>query len=218
MGKQGVSILIKEETKNLKFSKEIRLWELYTLILRLSLIGMWWLREWLATVGHGSAAIEGSSLVTSRHECMCCHERICDFSFEHGAAMNVVAMTKVQTRDEQKGRDASAGASVVDDVKHSGSCEKMVASGAGVVGVSRGCFGELLARKRTPPCTEALIEAKVETVVVGMVDPNPIVAFKGVEILRDAEIEVVVGVEEELCKSLNEPYIHRMLTKNLSLL
>jgi len=40
MGKQGVSILIKEETKNLKFSKEIRLWELYTLILRLSLIGM----------------------------------------------------------------------------------------------------------------------------------------------------------------------------------
>jgi len=65
---------------------------------------------------------------------------------------------------------------------------------------------------RTPPCTEALIEAKVKKVVVGMVDPNPIVAFKGVERLRDAGIEVVVGVEEELCKSLNEPYIHRMLT------
>ncbi|KAG5009206.1 hypothetical protein AAZX31_07G068800 [Glycine max] len=65
---------------------------------------------------------------------------------------------------------------------------------------------------RTPPCTEALIKAKVKKVVVGMVDPNPIVAFKGVERLRDAGIEVVVGVEEELCKSLNEPYIHRMLT------
>ncbi|CAJ1950123.1 unnamed protein product [Sphenostylis stenocarpa] len=65
---------------------------------------------------------------------------------------------------------------------------------------------------RTPPCTEALIKAKVSKVVVGMVDPNPIVAFKGVERLRDAGIEVVVGVEEELCKSLNEPYIHRMLT------
>ncbi|RDX74900.1 Riboflavin biosynthesis protein PYRD, chloroplastic [Mucuna pruriens] len=65
---------------------------------------------------------------------------------------------------------------------------------------------------RTPPCTEALIKAKVKKVVVGMVDPNPIVAFKGVERLRDAGIEVVVGVEEELCKSLNEAYIHRMLT------
>ncbi|KAK7389969.1 hypothetical protein VNO78_25266 [Psophocarpus tetragonolobus] len=65
---------------------------------------------------------------------------------------------------------------------------------------------------RTPPCTEALIKAKVKKVVVGMVDPNPVVAFKGVERLRDAGIEVVVGVEEELCKSLNEPYIHRMLT------
>lgn len=65
---------------------------------------------------------------------------------------------------------------------------------------------------RTPPCTEALIKAKVKKVVVGMVDPNPIVAFKGVERLRDAGIEVIVGVEEELCKSLNEPYIHRMLT------
>ncbi|XP_061373550.1 riboflavin biosynthesis protein PYRD, chloroplastic [Gastrolobium bilobum] len=65
---------------------------------------------------------------------------------------------------------------------------------------------------RTPPCTEALVKAKVKKVVVGMVDPNPIVAFKGVDRLRDAGIEVVVGVEEELCKSLNEAYIHRMLT------
>ncbi|KAL2335959.1 hypothetical protein Fmac_010405 [Flemingia macrophylla] len=65
---------------------------------------------------------------------------------------------------------------------------------------------------RTPPCTEALIKAKVKKVVVGMVDPNPIVASKGVQRLRDAGIEVVAGVEEELCKSLNEAYIHRMLT------
>lgn len=65
---------------------------------------------------------------------------------------------------------------------------------------------------RTPPCTEALVRAKVKKVVVGMVDPNPIVASKGVDRLRDAGIEVVVGVEEELCKSLNEAYIHRILT------
>uniref|UniRef100_A0A0V0IBN1 Putative ovule protein n=1 Tax=Solanum chacoense TaxID=4108 RepID=A0A0V0IBN1_SOLCH len=65
---------------------------------------------------------------------------------------------------------------------------------------------------RTPPCTEALIKAKVKKVVVGMVDPNPIVASTGVSRLRDAGIEVITGVEEELCRKLNEAYIHQMLT------
>ncbi|XP_055817324.1 riboflavin biosynthesis protein PYRD, chloroplastic-like [Solanum dulcamara] len=65
---------------------------------------------------------------------------------------------------------------------------------------------------RTPPCTEALIKAKVKKVVVGMVDPNPIVASTGVSRLRDAGIEVITGVEEELCRKLNEVYIHQMLT------
>ncbi|KAE8660839.1 hypothetical protein F3Y22_tig00116951pilonHSYRG00945 [Hibiscus syriacus] len=49
-------------------------------------------------------------------------------------------------------------------------------------------------------------------VVVGMVDPNPFVASKGVDRLTDAGIDVTVGVEEELCKGLNEAYIHQMLT------
>lgn len=66
---------------------------------------------------------------------------------------------------------------------------------------------------RTPPCTEALIRAKVKKVVVGMVDPNPIVASKGLDRLRDAGIDVIVGVEEELCKKLNEDYIRQMLTE-----
>lgn len=65
---------------------------------------------------------------------------------------------------------------------------------------------------RTPPCTEALVNAKVKKVVVGMVDPNPIVASKGVNKLRESGISVTVGVEEELCKKLNEGYIHQMLT------
>ncbi|XP_072952414.1 riboflavin biosynthesis protein PYRD, chloroplastic [Typha angustifolia] len=65
---------------------------------------------------------------------------------------------------------------------------------------------------RTPPCTEALIHAKVKQVVVGMTDPNPIVASKGVERLRLSGIHVSVGVEEMLCRKLNEAYIHRMLT------
>ncbi|KAK9143735.1 hypothetical protein Syun_013135 [Stephania yunnanensis] len=66
---------------------------------------------------------------------------------------------------------------------------------------------------RTPPCTEALIRAKVKRVVVGMVDPNPIVASKGLERLKDSGIEVKVGVEEELCKRLNEVFIHHILTR-----
>ncbi|KAL1547634.1 riboflavin biosynthesis protein PYRD, chloroplastic [Salvia divinorum] len=66
---------------------------------------------------------------------------------------------------------------------------------------------------RTPPCSEALIKARVKNVVVGMVDPNPIVASTGLKKLQDAGIEVTVGVEEELCKRLNEAYIHYMLTR-----
>ncbi|KAB5527088.1 hypothetical protein DKX38_020935 [Salix brachista] len=65
---------------------------------------------------------------------------------------------------------------------------------------------------RTPPCSEAMVKAKVKKVVVGMIDPNPIVASRGVQRLRDAGIDVVVGVEEESCKRLIEAFIHKMLT------
>ncbi|KAF0930808.1 hypothetical protein E2562_035283 [Oryza meyeriana var. granulata] len=66
---------------------------------------------------------------------------------------------------------------------------------------------------RTPPCTEAFINAKVKDVVVGMTDPNPIVAFKGIERLKSARIDVRLCTEEEAsCRKLNEAYIHRMLT------
>ncbi|XP_057533531.1 riboflavin biosynthesis protein PYRD, chloroplastic-like [Amaranthus tricolor] len=65
---------------------------------------------------------------------------------------------------------------------------------------------------RTPPCSEALIKAKVKKVVVGMVDPNPIVCSRGINKLQEAGIEVVVGVEEDLCKKLNEAFIHKMLS------
>jgi diaminohydroxyphosphoribosylaminopyrimidine deaminase/5-amino-6-(5-phosphoribosylamino)uracil reductase len=63
---------------------------------------------------------------------------------------------------------------------------------------------------RTPPCTEALIKAGVKRVVVGTIDPDPRVSGKGVERLRKAGIEVVVGVEEEACRQLNEAFIHRV--------
>lgn len=66
---------------------------------------------------------------------------------------------------------------------------------------------------RTPPCTEALIAAGVKKVVVGMVDPDPRVSGGGIERLRSAGIEVVVGVEEAACRQLNQGFIHRILYK-----
>ncbi|HEY9768799.1 MAG TPA: bifunctional diaminohydroxyphosphoribosylaminopyrimidine deaminase/5-amino-6-(5-phosphoribosylamino)uracil reductase RibD [Coleofasciculaceae cyanobacterium] len=64
---------------------------------------------------------------------------------------------------------------------------------------------------RTPPCSEALIKAQVGKVVTGMVDPDPRVAGGGIQKLRDAGIEVIVGVEETACRQLNEAFIHRIL-------
>lgn len=64
---------------------------------------------------------------------------------------------------------------------------------------------------RTPPCSEAVIAAGVAKVVVGMVDPNPLVAGGGIARLKAAGIEVVVGVEEADCRQLNEAFIHRIL-------
>ena len=66
---------------------------------------------------------------------------------------------------------------------------------------------------KTPPCADALIEAKVARVVTGMVDPDPRVAGGGIQKLRDAGIEVVVGVEEAACRQLNEAFVHRILHK-----
>jgi diaminohydroxyphosphoribosylaminopyrimidine deaminase / 5-amino-6-(5-phosphoribosylamino)uracil reductase len=64
---------------------------------------------------------------------------------------------------------------------------------------------------RTPPCAEALVAAGVAKVVVGMVDPNPKVAGGGIARLKAAGIEVLVGVEENDCRQLNEAFIHRIL-------
>lgn len=66
---------------------------------------------------------------------------------------------------------------------------------------------------RTPPCSRALIEAKIAKVFVGMVDPDPRVAGGGIDRLRQAGIETIVGVEEAGCRQLNEVFIHRILTQ-----
>ncbi|NET30739.1 MAG: bifunctional diaminohydroxyphosphoribosylaminopyrimidine deaminase/5-amino-6-(5-phosphoribosylamino)uracil reductase RibD [Cyanothece sp. SIO1E1] len=63
---------------------------------------------------------------------------------------------------------------------------------------------------RTPPCTDALIQAGVGQVVVGMVDPDPRVSGRGIARLRAAGVEVEVGVEAAACQQLNEAFIHRI--------
>ena len=60
---------------------------------------------------------------------------------------------------------------------------------------------------KTPPCAKLIIEKGVGRVVVGMPDPNPLVAGKGVKMLRDAGIEVVVGVMEAECRELNKRFL-----------
>jgi len=63
---------------------------------------------------------------------------------------------------------------------------------------------------RTPPCTSAIVEAGLSRVVVGILDPDPQVAGRGVEELRRCGIEVTVGVGAEEVAELLAPYLkHR---------
>ncbi|PTB34535.1 bifunctional diaminohydroxyphosphoribosylaminopyrimidine deaminase/5-amino-6-(5-phosphoribosylamino)uracil reductase RibD [Photobacterium phosphoreum] len=63
---------------------------------------------------------------------------------------------------------------------------------------------------RTPPCAEALINAKVARVVCAMVDPNPNVAGRGIALLKAAGIEVDVGVLAADAQALNPGFIKQM--------
>jgi diaminohydroxyphosphoribosylaminopyrimidine deaminase/5-amino-6-(5-phosphoribosylamino)uracil reductase len=65
---------------------------------------------------------------------------------------------------------------------------------------------------RTPPCTEAIIAAGVRRVVVAMVDPDPLVAGRGLERLRTAGVEVVEGVRGDAAADLLAPYVHHRAT------
>jgi diaminohydroxyphosphoribosylaminopyrimidine deaminase / 5-amino-6-(5-phosphoribosylamino)uracil reductase len=65
---------------------------------------------------------------------------------------------------------------------------------------------------RTPPCTEAIINAGIKRVVVGTIDPDPRVSGKGCDRLKNSGIEVTVGIAEADCLKLNEGFIHRVKT------
>ena len=67
---------------------------------------------------------------------------------------------------------------------------------------------------KTPPCTEAIIENGLARVVIGSKDPNPKVAGKGVQALRDAGIEVVEDFMMDECDALNPIFFHYITTKH----
>jgi diaminohydroxyphosphoribosylaminopyrimidine deaminase / 5-amino-6-(5-phosphoribosylamino)uracil reductase len=66
---------------------------------------------------------------------------------------------------------------------------------------------------KTPPCANLVKESKVARVVVAMQDPNPQVAGRGIGILREAGIEVEVGVLEKEARLLNERFVHNMVNR-----
>src|SRR5579872_507482 len=63
-------------------------------------------------------------------------------------------------------------------------------------------------RGRTPACTQAIVEAGIRRVVVAIEDPDPRVRGKGIQQLRDAGIDVAVGVEASGAAALNFAYLH----------
>ncbi len=66
---------------------------------------------------------------------------------------------------------------------------------------------------KTPPCSLAIIQSKFARVVVGSVDPNPLVAGKGIEMIRQAGIEVQSGIMEKEVLELNEVFFKFIRTK-----
>ncbi len=63
---------------------------------------------------------------------------------------------------------------------------------------------------KTGPCAEALVKAGVVRVVAAMLDPNPLVAAKGMQILADAGIKVEHGLMQSEAEKLNPGFIKRM--------
>jgi diaminohydroxyphosphoribosylaminopyrimidine deaminase / 5-amino-6-(5-phosphoribosylamino)uracil reductase len=65
---------------------------------------------------------------------------------------------------------------------------------------------------RTPPCVDAIIGSCVRRVVIGVEDPDPKVAGRGIAALRAAGIDVVVGVEADAVRVQLAPYLHHRVT------
>ncbi|NLO70301.1 MAG: bifunctional diaminohydroxyphosphoribosylaminopyrimidine deaminase/5-amino-6-(5-phosphoribosylamino)uracil reductase RibD [Porphyromonadaceae bacterium] len=60
---------------------------------------------------------------------------------------------------------------------------------------------------KTPPCANLIVSKKIRRVVIGCLDPNPKVSGRGVDLLRNAGVDVVVGVLESESRDLNKRFI-----------
>ena len=67
---------------------------------------------------------------------------------------------------------------------------------------------------KTPPCADRIIESKIKKVVIGSVDPNPLVAGNGIKKLKEAGIEVVQNVLNNECIELNK-FFFKFISKEL---
>ena len=65
---------------------------------------------------------------------------------------------------------------------------------------------------KTPPCANAIVKHGIKKVYIGLTDPNPRVAGKGAEILKNAGIEVETGVLEDECRRINAPFLKHITT------
>lgn len=65
---------------------------------------------------------------------------------------------------------------------------------------------------KTPPCTDIILERGIGRVLIGAMDPNPKVAGKGAQILRDHGVTVETGILEKECLELNEIFFHYIST------
>ena len=66
---------------------------------------------------------------------------------------------------------------------------------------------------QTPPCVDAVIKSGVSRVVIGSLDPNPLVAGRSITKMREAGIAVEVGVLQPECDELNAVFFHYITTK-----
>lgn len=66
---------------------------------------------------------------------------------------------------------------------------------------------------KTPPCADLILQRKIKRVVIAMEDPNPLVAGRGVQKLRDAGIQVSVGLMGPESRQLNEVFLKYIVEK-----
>lgn len=97
---------------------------------------------------------------------------------------------------------------IADAVKKAGG-DKSVCAGAEIYVTLEPCCHT----GKQPPCTAAIIEAGIKKVYVGSSDPNPLVAGKGISILREAGIEVVENIMRSECDAINKIFFHYITTK-----